>query len=118
MENKDKDGYSYYQLITSNGIIDTMEDKNKTVVEEVVIDETPKTRRPRKVYEAVDSHRYSYHGPIYQWNRCVILEFKAETVAVSKKKAKQNIIYRAKKFLNLNSFAGGFELGGEIKQMD
>ena len=39
MENKDRDGYSYYQIITSSGIIDTTEDKNGTTVSEVVINE-------------------------------------------------------------------------------
>lgn len=118
MENKDRDGYSYYQIITSSGIIDATEDKNGTTVSEVVINEKEVKRRPRKVHEAVDSHRYSYYGPIYQWDKCVILEFKAETTAPSEKKAIQNIIYRAKCFLNLHPYAGGFKLGGKVKVID
>ena len=115
MENKDRDGYSYYQFISMNGIIDTA-DKNGTTVSKVVIEEKPeKVKKSRKVYDAVNSNRYSYCGPIYQWDKCVILEFKAETIAPSEKKAVQNIIYRAKKFLNLNPYAGGFKLGGKIK---
>ena len=114
MENKDKDGYTYYQLITPKGLINTTEEKEEgTKVLEVVLEEKPK-RRPRKVYEAQNSYKYYFHGPIYQWDKCVIMEFKAETIAKSEKEARSNIIYRAKKFLDLNPWAGGFKLGGKI----
>lgn len=45
-------------------------------------------------------HRYVYEGPVYEFNKCVVDRWKAETVAPSTQKAKSNIMYQYKKQTN------------------
>lgn len=42
-------------------------------------------------------HKYSYDGPVMEFNRCVADHWKGETMAISAKKAKSNLIYQYKK---------------------
>lgn len=45
--------------------------------------------------------RYSYDGPVSCFNRCVSSRWKGETMAPTESKARSNLIYQAKKQLNL-----------------
>lgn len=45
--------------------------------------------------------KYSYDGPVCQFDRCVAHRWRAETYAVSKEKARSNMIYQFKKANNL-----------------
>lgn len=42
-------------------------------------------------------NRYSYIGPVMEFDRCVERSWEGETVAVSEKKAKSNLIFQWKK---------------------
>lgn len=50
-------------------------------------------------------NRYVYEGPVMLFDKCVTDVWKAETVASTKKKARSNLTYQAKKTLNLISGA-------------
>lgn len=39
---------------------------------------------------------YSYNGPVMEFDKCIEHDWKAETTAVSEKKAKSNLIYQYK----------------------
>lgn len=41
--------------------------------------------------------RYSYNGPVMEFNRCITDHWKGETMAVSEKKARSNLIFQFKK---------------------
>lgn len=41
--------------------------------------------------------RYTYDGPVMEFDRCIAHRWKAETVAVSEARARANLIYRFKK---------------------
>ncbi len=45
-------------------------------------------------------NRYSYNGPVLEFDRCVAHNWKGETVAVSERKAKSNLTYQFKKKYN------------------
>lgn len=103
------DGYEYDMMFTVDGLI-TVDNK------------APKRndikKRPRKIYPVKTSNIYSYNGPVYQFGKCVCMNFKAETTATSKAKAIQNIIYRAKKSLGVAAYAGGFTLGYDVELVE
>lgn len=42
-------------------------------------------------------HKYTYDGPVMEFDRCVTDHWKGETMAISEKKAKSNLIYQYKK---------------------
>ena len=42
-------------------------------------------------------NRYSYDGPVMEFDMCVAHNWKASTYAVSEKKAKNNLAYQFKK---------------------
>ena len=42
-------------------------------------------------------NRYSYDGPVMEFDTCVANSWKASTYAVSEKKAKNNLAYQFKK---------------------
>ena len=48
-----------------------------------------------------EMNQYVYEGPIMVFDRCVQGKWRAETMAVSKRKAMSNITYQAKKLCNL-----------------
>lgn len=41
-------------------------------------------------------YKYTYNGPVMEFDRCVDNHFKAETYAVSEKKARANLTYQWK----------------------
>lgn len=45
-------------------------------------------------------NRYSYNGPVLEFDRCINSRWKGETMAVSERKAKSNLIYQFKKKYN------------------
>lgn len=62
-------------------------------------------------------HRYIYDGAIMVFDKCVESNWKAETMAPSEKKAKSNLTYQAKRYLN--AIAGAkVTLPGKIKMVD
>lgn len=42
-------------------------------------------------------HRYSYEGPVREFNRCIESTWYGETEAVSEKKARSNLTYQWKR---------------------
>ena len=58
-------------------------------------------------------NRYSYEGPVLRFDKCVQDNWKAETMAPSEKKARNNLSYRWKK---INGYEGNtkVELPGKI----
>lgn len=58
--------------------------------------------------------RYSYSGPVFQFDRCLADNWKGETMADSEKKAKSNLMYQFKKYANLVAGAR-ISLPGTIK---
>lgn len=60
--------------------------------------------------------RYIYEGPILVFGKCVCDIWKGETWASSETKAKNNLLYQAKKYCNLTS-GGHVELPGTIKMV-
>lgn len=58
--------------------------------------------------------KYSYDGPVMLFDTCVSNNWKGETVAPNEKKARSNLVYQAKKSMNL--IAGSrVSLPGKIK---
>ena len=90
------DGYNYYQTITLEGIQDV-----------------PKSKPDKK--EKL-KELYSYEGPVKQWGKVKIENFKAKTMAVSPAQAKNNILCSAKNKLGLRIGSGGFTLVNEVKK--
>lgn len=62
------------------------------------------------------SDKYIYRGPIMAFGRCVCDYWVGETWASTKWKAKNNLLYQAKKYCNLTS-GGHVELPGTIKMV-
>ena len=62
-------------------------------------------------------NRYSYDGPVMEFDRCVSNRWKGETVAPSEKKAKSNLLYQWKKEKGRVPTCK-IELVGKIKLMD
>lgn len=61
-------------------------------------------------------NHYMYEGPIFMFGKMVTDHWKGATTAVSKAKAKSNLIYQAKKAMNL--VAGSkVTLPGEIVEI-
>lgn len=42
-------------------------------------------------------NKYSYNGPVMEFDRCIANKWQGETMAVSEKKAKSNLVYQFKK---------------------
>ena len=42
-------------------------------------------------------NKFTYDGPVMEFERCIADHWKAETYAVSKKKARSNLIFQFKK---------------------
>ena len=88
------DGYEYFQEMTENGLVNIPEDK--------------------MALKATGKELYRYTGPVKQFGKVVMDNFETSTLAVSKKKAINNIIYSAKIKLGLNRTAGGFTLVNDV----
>ena len=61
-------------------------------------------------------NRYSYSGPVMEFDRCVSDNWKGTTYAVSEKKAKSNLAYQFKK-QNNRIAATRMSLPGKLKQV-
>jgi hypothetical protein len=46
-------------------------------------------------------NKYSYDGPVMEFDRCIANRWKASTYAVSEKKARSNLTYQYKKRNNM-----------------
>lgn len=62
-------------------------------------------------------YKYTYDGPVMRFNNYVTDRWKGETMAPSEKKARSNLIYQAKKQLNLIASAR-ITLPGKIKMIN
>ena len=103
---KKDDGYIYFQEITIDGLVDIEPKK------------IARKERKLKEYPPKENHLYQYKGQVKQFGKCVISNFSAATRAPSEAKAKQNIIFQAKKYLGLHPYAGGFKLVNELVRLD
>lgn len=45
-------------------------------------------------------NRYIYEGPVMEFDRCIMNKWSSETVAVSEKKARNNLTYQFKRAYN------------------
>ena len=104
MAKKIKDDYEYFQIITPEGIKD---------IEQNIL---PKVEEKPKEKEKVIKKKslYYYSGSVRRFNKIVIDQFEATTMAVSIRKAEQNIIYKAKMKLGLAPNAGGITLSSKL----
>lgn len=59
--------------------------------------------------------KYSYNGPVMEFERCVEDHFKAETYAVSASKARSNLIYQWK-VKNGRTVGSKISLPGKIER--
>lgn len=61
--------------------------------------------------------RYRYDGPVLIFDRLVADKWKGETIAVSEKKARQNLTYQVKKEAKLKASAR-VNLPGNLKEIE
>lgn len=62
-------------------------------------------------------HKYSYYGPVLEFDKCVTDCWRGETMAPSEKKARSNLTYQYKK--QNNKVAGTkVTLPGKIKMVE
>lgn len=61
--------------------------------------------------------KYAYEGPVMSFDKCMIDRWKGETMAPTKSKARSNLIYQAKRQLNLIPGVK-VTLPGEIKMVN
>lgn len=61
-----------------------------------------------------DYHKYTYDGPVMEFDRLLADHWKGETMAPSEKKAKSNLIYQFKK-QNSRIVGTKITLPGKIK---
>ena len=61
-----------------------------------------------------DYHKYTYDGPVMEFDRLLADHWKGETMAPSKKKARSNLIYQFKK-QNSRIVGTKITLPGKIK---
>ena len=61
-----------------------------------------------------DYHKYTYDGPVMEFDRLVADHWKGETMATSEKKARGNLIYQFKK-QNSRIVGTKITLPGKIK---
>lgn len=64
-----------------------------------------------------DLKRYSYNGPVFEFDRCIAPSWIAETSAPSKEKAKSNLAFRFKRDNNKVKNAK-ITLPGEIVELE
>lgn len=62
-------------------------------------------------------HKYTYDGPVLEFDRCVADHWKGETMAPSAKKARSNLTYQYKKQNNRNT-GTKVTLTGEVKMVN
>ena len=61
-----------------------------------------------------DYHKYTYDGPVMEFDRLLADHWKGETMALSEKKARSNLIYQFKK-QNSRIVGAKITLPGKIK---
>ena len=104
-----KDNYEYFQAIGPNGLITL--DKSESIFEKTV------KRVTKKV--VLDTRSiFRFKGSILLYNKCVISNFEKTTIAKSRKQAYNNIVFHAKKELNLIPSAGGVTLSGTLEEIE
>lgn len=62
-------------------------------------------------------NRYSYEGPVYEFDRCINSNWKGSTYAVSEPKARSNLIYQCKR-AHGKSAVSKLSLPGKIKLIE
>ena len=100
----EKKDYSYYQFIDIDGIHDVSDEHPQPVA----------PAKPKKKSPPKQMWRYRYSGSVKLWGKIAIDNFETYTMAVSDKKAVQNILFQAKKQLGLGSGAGGLTLTNNV----
>lgn len=65
--------------------------------------------------KGVTMNRYFYNGPVMAFDKCVANSWSAETVAVSEKKARSNLVWQYKKIANCG---GKITLPGKLQKED
>lgn len=61
-------------------------------------------------------HKYTYDGPVLEFDKCVADHWKGETMALTERKAKSNLAYQYKKQNNRNAGVK-VTLPGKIKMV-
>ena len=64
-----------------------------------------------------DYHKYTYDGPVMEFDRLLADHWKGETMAPSEKKARSNLIYQFKK-QNSRIVGTKITLPGKIKMVE
>lgn len=62
-------------------------------------------------------NKYSYNGPVMEFDRCIANKWRGETMAVSEKKAKSNLVYQFKKKSNRTA-ATRISLPGNVELVE
>lgn len=62
-------------------------------------------------------HRYTYEGPVMEFDRLICLKWKGETVAESESRARSNLAYQFKKEANRSANAR-IKLHGKIRERE
>ena len=62
-------------------------------------------------------NKYSYNGPVMEFDRCIANNWRGETMAVSEKKAKSNLVYQFKK-KNNRTAATRISLPGNVELVE
>lgn len=62
-------------------------------------------------------NKYSYNGPVMEFDRCIANKWRGETMAVSEKKAKSNLVYQFKKENNRTA-ATRISLPGNVELVE
>lgn len=61
--------------------------------------------------------KYCYNGPVMQFNKCYLQNWRGETIAPTEKKARTNLIYQCKRQYGL-SIAAKLSLPGKLTQLN
>ena len=62
-------------------------------------------------------NKYSYNGPVMEFDRCIANKWRGETMAVSEKKAKSNLVYQFKR-KNNRAAATRISLPGNVELVE
>ena len=61
-----------------------------------------------------ESHVYSYNGPVFYFEQCIMSQWHGETTAVSERQARNNLTYQFKRKYNYGADSA-IRLPGKIK---
>lgn len=107
--NKKKDNFEYFQAIGPNGLINTEKPESIFV--------TPPKKEKKPIALDVRSV-FKFKGSVLLYNKCIISNFEKTTIAKTRKQAYNNIVFHAKKELNLIPSAGGVTLSGTLEEIE